>query len=152
MAGGDVELVRAVAGERAKDLVRDGRFDEAAAQAAALLEMTTPRELLTRASALSALGRAVCWRFDPDGRRDEAALEEADEHLAEAMEIYERLGMRAASAMLVLYRAMWIDFARGRLGGCARPDERGPRPRGGPPAGTGRSSSPTRARSSSSWG
>ncbi len=115
-AAGDAELVRAVAGEQAKDLVRDGRFEEAAARAASLLEVTTPSELLTRASALSALGRAVCWRFDPDGRRDELALGEADEHLAEAMEIYERLGMRAASAMLVLYRAMWIDFARGRPG------------------------------------
>ena len=63
---------------------------------------------------MSALGRAVCWRFDSDGRRDEAALEEADEDLAQAIVIYEHLGMRAASAMLVLYRAMWIDYARAR--------------------------------------
>ncbi len=30
------------------------------------------------------------------------------------MTIYEHFDMRAASAVLVLYRAMWIDFARGR--------------------------------------
>jgi DNA-binding SARP family transcriptional activator/ATP/maltotriose-dependent transcriptional regulator MalT len=112
--GGTPELSRSLAAERTKDLVRDGHYEEAAAQAAALLEVTVPGELLTRASALSALGRAVCWRFDPDGRRDEAALEEAAAYLAEAMAIYEHLGMRAAAALLVLYRAMWIDYARGK--------------------------------------
>jgi DNA-binding SARP family transcriptional activator/ATP/maltotriose-dependent transcriptional regulator MalT len=108
-------LERAIACERAKDLVRDGRFDEAGAQAAELLEVTTsPAELLTRAGALSVLGRSICWRFAPDGRRDGAALAEADDYLTRAMTILERLEMRAAPAVLVLYRAMWIDFARGR--------------------------------------
>jgi len=41
-AAGDAELVRAVAGERAKDLVRDGRFDEAAAQAAGYPDVIAP--------------------------------------------------------------------------------------------------------------
>ncbi len=108
------ELRRLIVTERAKDLVRNGQFEEAAALARSLLEETGPDELLTRAGLYSVIGRAVCWRFDEDGRRDESALIEADAHLARAMSIYGRLGMRGASAVLVLYRAIWVAFARGK--------------------------------------
>lgn len=111
---GTPDVERAAACERAKDLVRDGQFDEAAKNAAELLVVTPESEPVTRAGAFSVLGRAICWRFDEDGRRDPAALAEADDHLAAATAIYDSLGMRAAPAVLVLYRAMWIDFARGR--------------------------------------
>jgi DNA-binding SARP family transcriptional activator/ATP/maltotriose-dependent transcriptional regulator MalT len=106
-------LQRAIACERAKDLVRDGEFEKATALAADVLDSTPPDELLNRAGALAALGRALVWRFDPQGRRDETSLNEADERLGQAMDLYQQLGMRASAAVLVLYRAMWIEFARG---------------------------------------
>ncbi|HUD69035.1 MAG TPA: BTAD domain-containing putative transcriptional regulator [Acidimicrobiales bacterium] len=114
---GDSALGRAIEAERANDLVRLGRFDEAEAWARALLEQLGPSELLTRARVLSCLGRAVCWHYDADGRRDLASLREADELLAEASSAYVRLGMRAAAAGLAPYRAMWIQYARGDVEG-----------------------------------
>ena len=107
-------LDRAIDCEQVKDSVRDGQFDEAARRATALIESAPPAEALTRAGAFAALGRALVWRFDPEGKRDEASLSAADGHLATAMRLYRELGMRAAAGVLVLYRAMWIELARGR--------------------------------------
>jgi DNA-binding SARP family transcriptional activator/tetratricopeptide (TPR) repeat protein len=114
---GDAALGRAVEAERANDLVRLGKFPEAETWARTLLGQLGPAELLTRARVLSCLGRAVCWHYDDDGRRDQASLREADELLAESASIYDRLGMRAAAAGLAPYRAMWIQYARGDVQG-----------------------------------
>jgi len=113
-AAGDGGLTRAIEGERVKDLIRDGRFEEGAVRAATLIEETGPSEPLTKAGAYASLGRALCFGFDVDGRRDAGSLAEADGHFAKAVAIYEQLGMRSAPAVLVLYRAMWIDHALGR--------------------------------------
>jgi DNA-binding SARP family transcriptional activator len=114
---GDGALRRANDAERAIDLVRLGKFGEAETWTRELFEQLGPDELLTRARLLSALGRAICWHFDDDGRRDQASLLEADELLSEAAAIYDRLGMRAAAAGLAPYRAMWIQYARGDVRG-----------------------------------
>jgi DNA-binding SARP family transcriptional activator len=113
----DEALRRATHAERAIDLVREGKFLEAETWIRELLEQLGPSEPLTRARLLSGLGRAVCWHFDDDGRRDQASLREADELLSEAASIYDRLGMRAAAAGLAPYRAMWIQYARGDVAG-----------------------------------
>jgi len=110
---GEGWLARAVEAERATDLVREGRFAEAEARARDLLAATPGDEGLTRARALSCLGRTLCWHYDDEGRRDAASLREADSLLEEAADTYERLGMRAAAAGMVPYRAIWIEFARG---------------------------------------
>ena len=109
----DPLLTRAVAAERANDLVRVGRFAEAEADTRELLATTPGDELLTRARLLSCLARTLCWHYDDEGRRDADSLREADDRFAEAAELYERLGMRAAAAGMVPYRSMWIEFARG---------------------------------------
>jgi DNA-binding SARP family transcriptional activator len=110
---GDAVLARGVEAERANDLVRDSRHRDAEVEARRVLAVAGADEPLTRARALSAAGRAVCWQLDAHGRRDEAALRNADAHLARASRIYQQLGMRTAMAGLVPYRAMWIDYARG---------------------------------------
>jgi DNA-binding SARP family transcriptional activator len=110
---GDPVLSRAIVAERASDLVRDSHYRQAEADARRVLAEAGADESLTRARALSAAGRAVCWQLDAQGRRDEAALRNADGHLARASRIYEQLGMRTAMAGLVPYRAMWVDYARG---------------------------------------
>jgi ATP/maltotriose-dependent transcriptional regulator MalT/DNA-binding SARP family transcriptional activator len=112
-AADDPAISRALEAERTWDLIRVTRFAEAEERARALLADTPRDDALTRARALSCLGRCLCWHFDPEGRRDAAALREADARLEEAEEQYERLGMRAASAGMVPYRAIWIEFASG---------------------------------------
>jgi DNA-binding SARP family transcriptional activator len=115
---------RAIAAERASDLVREGRFADAEAAARELLAVTPSDEVLTRARLLASLGRTLCWHHDDDGRRDPASLREADDRLAEAAGLYERLGMRAAAAGMAPYRAMWIEYARGDAqGAVTRLDE-----------------------------
>lgn len=109
----DSAFERAIAAERATDLVREGRFAEAEAAARTLLDATGSDELLTRGRLLACLGRTLCWHYDDEGRRDAASLREADDRLAEASDTYLRLGMRAAAAGMVPYRAMWIEYARG---------------------------------------
>lgn len=109
----DAELDRAVAAERAKDLVRDGEFDKADVAASAILIDVTEQEPLTRAGALSVLGRALCWKREDDGRVDVAALLEADRHLGAASQLYLELGVSAPAALLVPYRAIWVAWALG---------------------------------------
>jgi DNA-binding SARP family transcriptional activator/ATP/maltotriose-dependent transcriptional regulator MalT len=112
---GDPVLRRAIAAERSFDLLVAGRHAEAERAATAIVATVGSggEEPLTLARALLALGRAVCWRLLPDGRRDVAALVEADAHLAAAAAIFSRLGMRGAQAGTVPYRAMWIEYSRG---------------------------------------
>ena len=109
----DSRLARAIAAERAKDLVRDGEFREAEVLAGSILGAASDDETTTRAGALSALGRALCFRRDADGRCDLTALAKADEHLAAAHGLYLELGMTAPAALLAPYRAIWVEFARG---------------------------------------
>jgi len=120
----DQVLARAVAAERASDLVRDGRHGEAEIAALAVVDQTSGTEWLTRARALSSAGRAMCWRTDGQGQRDLDALRTADGYLERADRIFTKLDMRTARAGLVPHRAMWIDFVRGNLpGALARLDE-----------------------------
>ena len=73
-----------------------------------------PAEQLTRARAYHALGQALCWRLDSAGRRDEAALAEAEECFTRATNLYRALGMRSAVSALAPYWAFMIEFAGGR--------------------------------------
>ena len=106
-------LIRAIEIERASDMVRDMQYSLAEASAGRVLAASGPGELLTRARAYSVLGRAKCWRLEPDGRRDLAALQEAEQHLDRADRMYDQLGMRVARAGLIPFIAMWIKYVRG---------------------------------------
>src|SRR5260370_7677843 len=72
-----------------------------------------PGEWLARARAFSVLGRTNCWKLDAGGRRDLAALQDAEKNFDRAARLYAQLGMRTARAGLVPYQAMWIDYPRG---------------------------------------
>jgi DNA-binding SARP family transcriptional activator len=110
---GDPRLVRAIDVERATDLIRHGSFSLAETAARRVLDATEPGELLTRARAFSALGRTTCWHRDREGRRDLASLRDAEGYFGQAARLYEQLGMRGARAGLVVYQAMWIQYAQG---------------------------------------
>jgi DNA-binding SARP family transcriptional activator len=110
---GSPRLIRAIAAERASDMVRDMQYPQAEASAEQVLAAAGAGELLTRARAFSVLGRAKCWRLEPDGRRDLAALQEAERHLDRAGRLYGQLGMRIARAGVIPFIAMWIKYQRG---------------------------------------
>ena len=110
---GDHPLIRAIAAERASDLVRDIQYEKAEDAARRVLAACQRDEWLTRARAFSVLGRANCWKLDEQGRRDLAALQDAERYFDRAARLYDQLGMRTARAGLVPYQAMWIDFPRG---------------------------------------
>jgi ATP/maltotriose-dependent transcriptional regulator MalT/DNA-binding SARP family transcriptional activator len=110
---GDPLLIRAIAAERASDLVRDMRYEEAETSAGRVLAAAGTGEVLTRARAYSVLGRTDCWKREPDGRRDLAAMQKAERHLDRAARLYDQLGMRIARAGLIPFQTMWIEFARG---------------------------------------
>jgi ATP/maltotriose-dependent transcriptional regulator MalT/DNA-binding SARP family transcriptional activator len=111
---GSPTLIRAIEAERANDMIKDSRYAEAAVAAAGrVLAATGPGELLTKARAFSALGRATCWKLEPDGRWDLAALHDAERYLDRAARLYDQLGMRIARAGLIPYLAMWIKYRQG---------------------------------------
>src|SRR4029077_15317208 len=110
---GDHPLIRAIAAERASDLVRDIQYEKAEDAARRVLAACQRDEWLTRARAFSVLGRANCWKLDEQGRRDLAALQDAERYFDRAARLYDQLGMRTSRAGLVPYQAMWIDFPRG---------------------------------------
>jgi DNA-binding SARP family transcriptional activator len=110
---GDHPLIRAIAAERASDLVRDTQYEKAEDAARRVLAACQRDEWLTRARAFSVLGRANCWKLDEQGRKDLAALQDAERYFDRAARLYDQLGMRTARAGLVPYQAMWIDFPRG---------------------------------------
>lgn len=103
----DRALLRAVDAERARDLVRDGRADDAEALAAAVLAKVGPDELATRARVLDVLGRAAAWR------RDETSLAHAERLLQEAHALCLRIGQRSWASQVVLPLADGVYFARG---------------------------------------
>ncbi len=106
-------ITRALAVERATDLVRDFRQPEAEALAREVLAEAPPDELLTRARALAVVGRTTCWHVDTEGRRQLPAMREAAGLLDEAVACYLELGLRAAAAGLAPYRAIWVEHAGG---------------------------------------
>jgi DNA-binding SARP family transcriptional activator len=110
---GSPGLIRAIEIERASDMVRDMQYAQAEASAGRVLAASGAGELLTRARAYSVLGRAKCWKLEPDGRRDLAALQDAERHLDRAAQLYDLLGMRIARAGLIPFAAMWIKYVRG---------------------------------------
>ena len=110
---GDHPLIRAIAAERASDLVRDIQYEKAEDAARRVLAACQRDEWLTRARAFSVLGRANCWKLDAGGRRDLAGLQDAERYFDRAARLYDQLGMRTARAGLVPYQSMWIDFPRG---------------------------------------
>ncbi|MGP8209220.1 MAG: BTAD domain-containing putative transcriptional regulator, partial [Acidimicrobiales bacterium] len=107
-------LARAVAAELAHDLLRALDHKRAEQGARAVLSDAGPDEKLTRAQAFLALGQALCWRLDDQGRRDDDALAEAEECFVRASALYRGQGMRSAISALVTYWAIYIEFARGR--------------------------------------
>lgn len=95
---GDAAVVRAVEAERARDLVRDGRPEEALGLATAVAESATADEPLTRARALDVEGRCIAAERTPE------RLRRAADVLDVAVRLYRnhRQGMWAAQAALVL--------------------------------------------------
>ncbi len=110
---GDRPLERAIAVELVHDLSRELRHEEAEDAARLVLREAEPGEQLTRARAYQALGQALCWKLDGAGRRDDAALAEAEECFTRASNLYRALGMRSAVSALAPYWAISIEFARG---------------------------------------
>jgi len=111
----DPALRRALDAERACDLMCDTTlFDEAEALARRVLAEAPSTEQLTRARALSAVGRATLWHRDETGRRQEAKMREAAGYLEQASNLYLGLGNRGAAASMAPYRAMYVEFALGR--------------------------------------
>jgi DNA-binding SARP family transcriptional activator len=109
LARGDVVLEREVDAECARDLVRDGRIEEAAALAERLLAEAGPTELQTRVRALHVLGRTYAWHGDAAG------LATAEPLLQEAAELYGRLGFATAKAHALLALAYDVQTLGGRF-------------------------------------
>jgi DNA-binding SARP family transcriptional activator len=103
----DVELLREIDAEFARDLTRDNRSELAIAVASQLLAATTPAEAATRARLHDTLGRASA--FD----RHERALRVAERHLTEAARIYRQLGETGWFAQVMLPLAIWVHYERG---------------------------------------
>jgi ATP/maltotriose-dependent transcriptional regulator MalT len=112
---GDPALRRALDAERAADLSLGGEHpDEAEALARTALDGAGAGEELTRARALTVIGKARWWICDPDGRRSVDGMREAASYFDQAAEILLAAGERAAVAALSVYRAIWIEFELGR--------------------------------------
>jgi hypothetical protein len=115
---GDRALERGIAVELVHDLSRELKHRAAEDAARLVLQEAEPAEQLTRARAYQALGQALgqalCWRLDRYGRRDEAALAEAEDCFTRASNLYRALGMRSAVSALAPYWAVSIEFARGQ--------------------------------------
>ena len=114
-ASGDSRLAHGIDVERATDLIRQGSFAQAESAARRVLDTARPDELLIRARAFSALGRTTCWHRESQGRRDLAAMRDAEWLFSQAARLYEELGMRGARAGLVPYQGD-VDRVRARRG------------------------------------
>ena len=113
-AASDAQLHRALEARAALALCNE--FDRGPAEALArrVLEQAGADERLTRAHATAALGMALAWRRESDGRLRSETLEEAGAHMRRANDIYLALGYGALSAGLAPYRAIRIELALGR--------------------------------------
>ncbi len=106
------QLSAALSVERTVDRIRDGAFADVESSAAAFITDDTT-DAVTRARALSALARAVCWRTTSSGARDAEAMRRSDAYFAQAETLYRSVGMHTAAAAMVPFRAMWVDYALG---------------------------------------
>ncbi len=115
-AGTDPQLHRALEAQAALTLCNE--FDRGPAEALArrVLERTGSDEQLTRGHATAALGMALAWRREPDGRLRPETLERAGAYMRRANDIYLALGYGAFSAGLGPHRAIRIELALGRPG------------------------------------
>jgi DNA-binding SARP family transcriptional activator/ATP/maltotriose-dependent transcriptional regulator MalT len=112
---GDAVLDRSAAAELVKvRFLAEMDYASAEAAARAVLGVAGPGEELTRARASEFLGYALCRKVDSSGRRDEAALTEAEDCFARASELYKSLGMRSAVSFIAVDRASLIEFPRGQ--------------------------------------
>ena len=104
----DVELLVEPTGFGDHELVERG--------ARRLLAAVGPDEQLTRARALTMLGRSLCGRGrrDDEGKIDAALLLEARDCLQRATAIQLSLGNRLAAATITIYWALWVEVALGR--------------------------------------
>lgn len=109
LARDDDVLEREVEAEVARDLVRDGRVDEARKLAEELLADAGADELQTRVRALHVLGRTHAWGGEPEG------LAAAEPLLEEAAELYGRLGFQTARAHALLALAYDVHTLGGRF-------------------------------------
>jgi DNA-binding SARP family transcriptional activator len=108
-APADAVVRREIDAERARDLVRDGRIEEARTVAERLLADAGSDELQTRVRALHVLGRTHAWSGEPEG------LVAAEPLLEEAAELYERLGFHTARAHALLALAYDVHTLGGRF-------------------------------------
>ena len=105
---------RAVEVELAVDLVTDGNEAAAAERLAQqVVQEAAFSEQLTRARALSVLGRAAYWHRDELGRVRVGDLRSAADYLGRASQAYIDLGLMADAAALTPYRAVWIEMGTG---------------------------------------
>jgi DNA-binding SARP family transcriptional activator len=109
LAASDPVLGREVEAEVARDLVRDGRVEEAAELAERLLAAAGVDELHTRVRALHVLGRTYAWSGEPSG------LAAAEPLLEEAAGLYGRLGHQTARAHALLALAYDVQTLGGRF-------------------------------------
>ncbi len=115
---GELALQREIEAEQARDLVRDGHVEEAAALAERLLASAGPEELQTRVRALHVLGRTHAWRGGEDG------LAFAEPLLVEAADLYGRLGLDTHRAHALLALAYDVQTLGGRFGDAVETLER----------------------------
>jgi len=99
---------RELAVERARDLVRDNRAEEADAMASAVLEQAGEDEMSTRARALDVRGRAAALRGDDE------SLREAEDLLGGALVLCRALGQESWAAQVSLALADRVLYARGQ--------------------------------------
>ena len=121
---GTPALRHAVDAEIATDLVSDGnRASEAEALAHRVLDEAPTGELITRARALSVIGRATYWRREPDGQLSVAAMQDAGAYLAQAAKAVSR-GRRPRGGRRARPVPSDVDRARPRpaAGGAGDPE------------------------------
>jgi DNA-binding SARP family transcriptional activator/ATP/maltotriose-dependent transcriptional regulator MalT len=99
--------------ERVTDLLRSSQYTEVEVRASRFLAGDDGGDPVTSARALSALARAVCWRTDDRGCRDESAMRRSDSYFSQAATLYRSVGLHTAAAAMAPYRAMWISYALG---------------------------------------
>jgi DNA-binding SARP family transcriptional activator/ATP/maltotriose-dependent transcriptional regulator MalT len=109
----DPALRRAIDAELATDLTNGDRPIDALPIARRLLAETPADEQLTRARALTVLGRATCARHEDDGSLSEATLREAAGYLDQAIEIYLGVGYAAAVSGAAVERGVRIELYSG---------------------------------------
>ena len=112
-AEADPELRRAIDAELATDLTNGESPIDALPIARRLLSEAPATEQLTRARALTVLGRATCARHEDDGSLSEATLREAAGYLDQAIETYVGAGYGEAVSGAAVERGVRIELYSG---------------------------------------